>query len=210
MTVVTHELDKIHNSYNNRLKYKKFIPCNCTTCKNSQTPHFYEYENELRRYIEHRRPTIECRSSFEMVNVQGLIDDVIDIKQLSTKKEREETSTTNIINYGTYNHNETHQGDINAMEETRKPKIRVKSAWANGSFYLFLFLVVVFSIGFLAGSLPVYDLVLVIIGGVLFIPLIGAFQLRQDERLKEEHFLQLIKMVIGQLPLVGNVLGKRN
>ncbi len=26
MTIVTHEFDKIHSSYNNRLKYNKLIP----------------------------------------------------------------------------------------------------------------------------------------------------------------------------------------
>ena len=36
MTIVTHELDKIHSSYNNRLKYNQLIPCNCNICQNNQ------------------------------------------------------------------------------------------------------------------------------------------------------------------------------
>jgi hypothetical protein len=46
----------------------------------------------------------------------------------------------------------------------------------------------------------------VVIAGVLFVPLIGALQLKQDDRLKDESFLALMKMVIGSLPLIGNPL----
>ena len=48
MTIVTHELDKINNSYN-RLKYQKLIPCNCETCNNSQNPFPYEFKKLLER-----------------------------------------------------------------------------------------------------------------------------------------------------------------
>lgn len=47
-----------------------------------------------------------------------------------------------------------------------------------------------------------------VIAGVLFVPIIGALQLKQDERVQDETFLELMKMVIGQLPLIGNMLGK--
>ncbi len=76
LTILTHELDKIHNSYK-RLsdKYQKLIPCNCNTCKGSQNPHFYEFTNLKRRY-ENRKYTVECDISYESVNVLSLIDDV--------------------------------------------------------------------------------------------------------------------------------------
>ena len=76
LTVVTHELDKIHNSYKRLAdKYQKLIPCNCNTCGGSQNPHFYEFTNLKRRY-ENRKYTVECDISYEDVNVLGLIDDV--------------------------------------------------------------------------------------------------------------------------------------
>lgn len=73
LTIVEHELDKIHASYA-RLKYDKLVPCNCTQCKNSQEPHFYRLET-LRRFIDDRQDLIQCAMSFEMVDVRGLIDD---------------------------------------------------------------------------------------------------------------------------------------
>jgi internalin A len=75
LTLVTHELDKIHNSYKRLAnKYQKLIPCNCNTCGGSQNPHFYEFTNLKRRY-ENRKYNVECDISYESVNVLGLIDD---------------------------------------------------------------------------------------------------------------------------------------
>ncbi|MEH1845037.1 MAG: COR domain-containing protein, partial [Nostoc sp.] len=76
MTIVTHELDKIHESYQ-RLKYNKLIPCNCDTCKDSQEPHFYKLEN-LRNRLAKQKYDVECDISYEKANVLSLIDDVID------------------------------------------------------------------------------------------------------------------------------------
>jgi internalin A len=54
LTTIRHELDKIHNSYNfqdnqpnkvQRLKYKTLVPCNCSSCKPSQNPYFYQLNN---------------------------------------------------------------------------------------------------------------------------------------------------------------------
>lgn len=78
MTIVTHELDKIHSSYNNRLKYNKLIPCNCETCKNSQNPHFYKFE-KLKEWMSNGRLKTNCDNyPYYEVNIRSLIDDVID------------------------------------------------------------------------------------------------------------------------------------
>ncbi|RQH30292.1 GTPase [Okeania hirsuta] len=78
MTIVTYELDKIHSSYNNRLKYNKLIPCNCAACKNTQNPHFYKFE-KLKERLNNSKITIECGNyPYNEVNIQSLIDDAID------------------------------------------------------------------------------------------------------------------------------------
>ena len=76
MTVVSHEFDKIHDSYE-RLNYKKLIPCNCATCQNSQTPSFYPLER-LHKFLDDREYRIQCQNSYIMVDVRRLIDEVID------------------------------------------------------------------------------------------------------------------------------------
>ncbi len=75
LTIITHELDKIHNSYQ-RLKYHKLIPCNCSECHNQQEPYFHPFD-VLQKAKEKRQREVQCQKSFQMVNVLGLIDDVI-------------------------------------------------------------------------------------------------------------------------------------
>jgi hypothetical protein len=100
------------------------------------------------------------------------------------------------------------QPQILAENPTRGPRISVNSAWANGLFYLLVFVVVIASLGVLANSVTPWTLVIIIVAGVLFIPLIGALQLRQDERLTQKNFLELVGLVIKQLPLVGRLFPK--
>ncbi|MEH1930466.1 COR domain-containing protein [Nostoc sp.] len=75
MAVVTHELEKIHNSYE-RLEYQTLVPCNCETCKNLPTPHSYSLDS-LKKRLDASRYKIECENSYEMVDIRRLIDDVM-------------------------------------------------------------------------------------------------------------------------------------
>ena len=84
-------------------------------------------------------------------------------KSLS-KKRKKKAEPRNIYHiYGSQV--QTNQGG-GAMEENPKP-INIKSAWANGSFYLFVFVVVVAGIGFLGQELSFPVFCVVVIGGVL-------------------------------------------
>ncbi|MEM9244744.1 MAG: COR domain-containing protein, partial [Cyanobacteria bacterium P01_F01_bin.153] len=78
LTVIAHELEKIQNSYgsgDNKLEYETRIPCNCSHCKGSQTPHTYTWEN-LERRRQNGILDVECDISYEKVNVQSLIADI--------------------------------------------------------------------------------------------------------------------------------------
>ncbi|OCR00628.1 GTPase, partial [Oscillatoriales cyanobacterium USR001] len=202
LEVITHKLDEIHQSYE-RLRVKKMIPCNCAVCKNSQEPHFYDFE-KLRQRMANNKPNIECeKPPYNEVNILSLIDDTIGREKLIEKENEREPNIYHI--YGSQV--QINQG-VNTMEENQNKPIKVKSAWANGSFYLFVFVVVVAGIGFLGNQLSFPVFCVVVIGGILFVPIIGALQLKQDDRLQEETFLELMKLTIGQLPLIGNMLGK--
>jgi len=74
LTVVTHELEKIHRSFE-RLQYKTFVPCNCSECLVSENPYSYTLEN-LQRRIDKGRYQIECEQSYQHVDVRQLIDNV--------------------------------------------------------------------------------------------------------------------------------------
>ena len=93
LTIVAHELDKIHASYP-RLKYDKLIPCNCAACKTLEEPHYYRFE-VLQRALAAREERIQCQIKFKMVNVRGLIDDVINFEKLP----RDDREARIIYNY---------------------------------------------------------------------------------------------------------------
>ena len=98
------------------------------------------------------------------------------------------------------------------QEKTPTPSndLPVQSAWANGLFYLFIFVVVAGTVGLLAGRLNPTQLGLAILAGILAVPLIGAFQLRMDKRLSEKNFYELVKLTVSQLPLIrGLVKGQK-
>ena len=75
LEVIRHEFNKIHGSYE-KLRYQEFIPCNCSTCKGSQTPHAYALKR-LEERLKNDRQEIECDISYTMVSVRHLIDDAI-------------------------------------------------------------------------------------------------------------------------------------
>jgi hypothetical protein len=212
LEVITDQLDEIHDSFK-QLKVKKLIPCNCDVCKDSQNPHFYNL-NKLRERLANRKDNIECdKPPYNQVNVLSLIDDIGNRDKLiytSKEHERLDSHTTNYIFNAPIQdldllHSE--QGNNTMIEKSPDPQpVKVKSAWANGSFYLFVFVVVIAGISFLGKQLDFIVLCIVVIAGVLFVPLIGALQLKQDDRLQDESFLALMKMVIGSLPLIGNPL----
>ncbi len=210
MTRVTHELDKIHGSYQ-ELKFNKLIPCNCQSCKNSQNREFYRYE-VLRKRLADRKPTIECNSSYEQVSISGLIDDVMDQKQFIQEEQRR-FGDTYYINTESIEQIQVIQGkNIMAKQSKREelaksePEVTLPFAFRNGIFYLYVFVVVFCIIAFFGGSLPLPYLVLTIISTALFILIIGALQLRNDKRLSEKSFLKLMTLVLEQLPLIGNVV----
>ncbi|MBG1260419.1 COR domain-containing protein [Nostoc commune] len=207
MTIVTHELDKIHRSYQ-RLKYNQLIPCNCHTCKDSQEPHFYKFES-LKKRISDKQEQVECDISYEKVDVLSLIDDVMD-KQKFIQQEEIRGSGDNY--YITAEEVKIQKGNnimSNQSPQEEKPKsedVKLPFAFRNGMFYLFIFVVVFCLIAFFGGSLQFHYLALTIIATAIFIVLIGVLQLRQDDRLSEKSFVDLTKIVLEQLPLISNII----
>ncbi|MHC5675721.1 COR domain-containing protein, partial [Nostoc sp.] len=206
LTRVTHEFDKIHDSYK-QLKINQLIPCNCSVCKNQQDPHFYRFEN-LRDRIANQKYDIECdKKPYEKVKTLSLIDDVMDRSQLIEEKELKQSGE----NYNIQGQNIIFlNGDklVKPPGKNEEQEVQVTLPWAfrNGIFYLLVFSIVFNTVGIFAGFLPIYSLALTIIGTTVLIVLIGVLQLRQDDRLSDENFVKLITMVLEQLPLIGNLI----
>ncbi len=85
-----------------------------------------------------------------------------------------------------------------------------RSPWMSGSFYLIVFIVIIAALSVAGRLLPLYALPIVLMGGILALSTIGAFQLRQDERLSEENFLKLMALSFKYLPWLKRKDAKSN
>ena len=88
LNTIIHELDKIHDSYNQRLQYNKLIPCNCQECKLSEEPHFYRFDT-LRNFEAKGKNQISCEQSCKMVSVAGLISNYFSVQADRTEEWKE-------------------------------------------------------------------------------------------------------------------------
>ncbi|WP_156959871.1 hypothetical protein [Nocardia sp. BMG51109] len=77
---------------------------------------------------------------------------------------------------------------------------RRRSPWASGSFYLAAALILLAVLLAIARLAPVWAVPAVIVGAVLLVSVVGAFQLRQDDALSEYGFLTLMVAALGKLP----------
>lgn len=81
-----------------------------------------------------------------------------------------------------------------------KPIERPPSPWASGSFYLIVFIVVLAALSVVGHMLPLVALPIITIGAVIALSVIGAFQMRQDSKLSEKNFLELMALSFRYLP----------
>ena len=86
-----------------------------------------------------------------------------------------------------------------------KSKFNMKknNPWLSGSFYLFLVVIVIATLGVLAQSVHWALLPIIIIGGILLIGLIGIFQLKNDDKITDKSFVSLVKETYKRLPLIS-------
>ncbi|MFN6439842.1 MAG: COR domain-containing protein [Nostoc sp. DedSLP01] len=125
LTVITHEMDKIHKSYE-RLQYQTLVPCNCDKCKNSQMPYSYPL-SELYEFQDTGDYQIQCRKGRLMVDVRRLIDDVFLTSQ-NTPIYMPEAITRNQV-FISYSHQD--QQWLTKLQKHLKPMIRNQTfvAW---------------------------------------------------------------------------------
>lgn len=87
------------------------------------------------------------------------------------------------------------------VEPEPRPPAR-SSPWTSGSFYLFALVVVIAASAGVAHTLSWLAVPAVLVAGVIGVGVIGALQLRHDDRLKEKSFLSLMGETYRQLPLI--------
>lgn len=79
--------------------------------------------------------------------------------------------------------------------------------WVSGSFYLVAIAVVLTGLAVISNTVHWSFLPIIIIGGIFLIGVLGAMQLRNDDKLKDSSFIKLMTETYKRLPLLrqGNI-----
>jgi hypothetical protein len=86
-------------------------------------------------------------------------------------------------------------------DAARRADAQIRGPWATGSFYLAVILILVAALLAAARLVPVWAFPVIVVGALLGTVVVGALQLRQD-RLREEGFLELMRLTLARLPLL--------
>jgi hypothetical protein len=101
-------------------------------------------------------------------------------------------------------------GDVATLHEVPKQELPVGTVtpaqnanpWRSGSFYLFSLVVLVVGLAIITQFVSAWLVPVVVITAVLFIVIVGAFQLRHDDRIAEKTFLRVVLQSLKKLPLL--------
>ena len=91
---------------------------------------------------------------------------------------------------------------IQTMDKKNNP-------WQSGSFYVIAFVLIFAALVISACYLPIYTLPVTIIAAILAMSVIGALQLRNDDKLSDKSFFDLMKLSLKQLPLLRDTDEKK-
>jgi internalin A len=76
LSVIAADLDELNGSFKGlQDRVEKRVPCICAICRAAMVPEFFD-QKELLRRKEHKKLRVECRRSFEDVDVLELLDGI--------------------------------------------------------------------------------------------------------------------------------------
>jgi internalin A len=194
--VVRHHIDEIHRTLNDPLVTEK-IPCICERCR-SNAPHLFVYKT-LEAYLLKGIEEIRCEKSLENVPIRKLLSEVV-IPRAITQALASGQSNYSIARVETLH---IHNGP--SMKPTHTDRPHRNNPWMSGSFYIVV-VVSVFGLLLAVGKvLSPFWLPIFILGGLLLVTVIGAFQLKNDDRLQDQNFLKLVALAFKQIPFLGKL-----
>ncbi|MEV6241200.1 zinc ribbon domain-containing protein [Lentzea sp. NPDC051838] len=89
---------------------------------------------------------------------------------------------------------------LRVYQEVQRREAERRSPWLTGSFYLVLFVIVIAALLVVGKVASAWVLPIVVVGGLLAVAVVGALQLRHDDKLSERGFLRLMITALGKLP----------
>lgn len=92
--IIAADLDALNANFSGlEEKLQKLIPCNCDQCVAAPTPEMYEYKYLLKRKQD-AKLNIECRASYQEVNVLSLLDGFVPVSIPTEMQNRMESTAT--------------------------------------------------------------------------------------------------------------------
>ena len=118
------------------------------------------------------------------------------------------SNTTEIRVSGTSHEEVAHVARLLANDARDRKKVQaLRSPWVSGSFYLACAVIAAALMLVIGSVLPVWTIAVFIVGAIMIVSVVGALQLRQDERISERGFLALMKDTLRYLPRLPRHLG---
>jgi len=116
LNIICKTFEEINSSLH--LEVSESIPCNCTKCKNSQSPFMYQLENLLYFKKALRKNTKECGVSGIAVVIDNLIEDITHIPDERLISLINRLKSTKTGTYDNYSYQEIVYQIFNALFET--------------------------------------------------------------------------------------------
>jgi len=138
-----------------------------------------------RRYLEDAQLRVEERDKLETL-LRSLATGSVEKKTIALAQLRERLRDQALF-----------QDERERQMHVKKPN----NPWVSGSFYLFVVVVAGAGLMTAAQILPLVALPFVLVGAVIVLAVVGAYQLRNDEIMKDEPFLKLMALSFRYLPL---------
>jgi hypothetical protein len=85
------------------------------------------------------------------------------------------------------------------LKQTQTKSNKKWDVWITGGFYAVTLIAIGTLLLVISSLVPLFVLPIIVIGTLLLLSIIGAFQLRQDESLSEKNFLNLMMMVFTKI-----------
>lgn len=138
-----------------------------------------------------------CDRSLENVSIEELLNGVL--SEAEVKEAQLTPGGRTVVVYGDYYENPRRE-----VKSVNK-ETSIRSPWISGGFYLLSAAVLIALLAAVAKAVSFWVLPVVIVGGLILLSVIGALQLRTDEKLSEKGFLHLMRMSFRQIPVLGKL-----